>query len=265
MLTASGQDLGRRLGCGMTGSNSKARSAGQVLATPVLPRARAIIIGVLAAAYYISTQLSFALVSPQFGIAAFWPAAGVLAGGLAIVPRSDRLWLLAAVFAIVLIPNYLGGAPIMRALVFATANCLEGAVFVAFYQARKWEAQLRTPRDMGHFLVAGIVACVTAAAIGTVGLRFLANGDQNLTSGLFWVMADFVGIFAVTPVIFLLSMPPSSRRVSLEALIALAGGVGALTAVCLIPFPAPLMQLAPLGFAAPFILWCAIRGSIFAN
>jgi two-component system sensor kinase FixL len=219
----------------------------------------------LAAAYFISTQLSFALVAPQFGLAAFWPAAGVLAGGLAILSPADRRWLLAAVFALVLIPNALGGVPFVRAIVFASANCLEGIVFVAFYQHGRWDPQVRTPRDMGHFLAAGFFACAIAGAVGAVGLRYLANGEQNLMSWLFWVMADFVGIFAVTPVLLFLRRPPADRRISGESGIALAGSIGAVAAAFLIPFPAAWMQLAPLGIAAPFVLWCAIRGSIFAN
>src|SRR4051812_33676769 len=116
---------------------------------------RALMILSLAAAYFLATQLSFALVSPQFGLAAFWPAAGVLAGGLAILPRADRGWLLAAIFAIVLVPSLLNGVPLARALVFAIANCLEGAIFVGVYQVGRWNPQVRTPRDMAHFLAAG--------------------------------------------------------------------------------------------------------------
>jgi two-component system, LuxR family, sensor kinase FixL len=224
-----------------------------------------LMVAALVAAYFISTQLSFRLVSPEFGLAAFWPAAGVLAGGLAILSPSERRWLLGTVFAIVLLPNVFEGAPFARALVFAAANCLEGAIFVAFYHHGRWEPQVRTPRDMAHFLAAGIFACILAAAAGSLGLRYLANGDQNLTSWLFWVLADFVGIFAVTPVLFFLRKPAAARRISREAAIALAGGIGAVAMACFFPFPASWMQIAPLGIAAPFVLWCAIRGSIFAN
>jgi two-component system sensor kinase FixL len=245
----------------MSGLNSEAHAGDG--ASP--PRRRALTIAALAAAYLISNQLSFALVSPQFGLAAFWPAAGVLAGGLAILPRPDRKWLLAAVFALVLVPNALEGVPLIRALVFAFANCLEGFVFVTVYQLGRWEIRVRTPRDMAHFLAAGFCACAIAAALGTGGLRWLASGGQDVTTGLFWLMADFVGIFSVTPVLLFLRTPPAERRISPESGVALAGSIGAVAAACLIPFPAAWMQLAPLGIAAPFVLWCSIRGSIFSN
>jgi two-component system sensor kinase FixL len=232
---------------------------------PKPPHERALMIVALAAAYFIATQLSYALVSPQFGLAAFWPAAGVLAGGLAILPRPDRGWLLAAIFAIVLVPSLLDGVPPARAFVFAIADCLEGAIFVGVYQAGRWTPQVRTPRDMAHFLAAAILACALAAGAGTAGLRFLAHGEQDLADGLFWLMADFVGIFAVTPVLLFLGRPVADRRISLESWMALGGSIGAVAAASFIPFPASWMQFAPLGIAAPFVLWCAIRGSIFAN
>jgi len=229
------------------------------------PRDRALAVGALAAAYFLATQLSFLLVAPQFRLAAFWPSAGVLAGGLAIMPRRDRPWLLAAVGVIVLLPSLSNGVPLVRASVFAAADCLEGLAFVACYELRGWEPQLRGPRDMARFLIAGASACLLAAVVGSAGLRFLAGGAPGLAILPFWAMADFIGIFAVAPVVFLLRMPAAYRRISLEAGAALAGAIGAVATACLIPLSPEWIQVAPLAFAAPFVLWCAIRGSILAN
>ena len=250
----------------MSGSNSRAHAGGRDFAVPMPPRDRALMIGALAAAYFIATQLSYALVSPQFGLAAFWPAAGVLAGGLAILPRADRRWLLGAVFAIVLLPSLFDGVPSVRALVFAIANCLEGAIFVAVYQIGRWDPQVRTPRDMAHFLAAGVLACVLAAGAGTAGLRFLADGGQDLTSWLFWVMADFVGIFAVTPVLVLRAHPSGLSQVFARDRDrpggrSLRGGRG-------LPLPLPGLMDAARAARDRRALRALVRdsrGSIFAN
>ena len=249
----------------MSSSQGKAQTAQWEFATPVAAWARSLVIGGLALAYFAATQLSFALTSPEVGLAAFWPAAGILAGGMMIVARRDRAWLIAAIFAVVLATNLAWGAPLSRAFAFAFTDALAGAIFAAVYEWRKWEGRLRTPADMGHFLAATLTTSLASAAVGIALLRLLAHGEHGLLSFLFWGLADFVGIFAVAPVLFFVRVPPMLRRISREAALAMIGAIGISAAVFLTPLYTNWMQLAPLGMAAPFVLWCAMRGSTFAN
>ena len=217
----------------------------------------------LCTAYVLANVVGLGLIPLSTGIAAFWPAAGVLAGGLAILRPGERKWLLAFAVVTVFATSFSPAAP-ARALVYGVANLLCGLVFLGAF-GLFGPRQLREPKDMLRFVGAAFVASTSGALAGTVGLGLLRGGAVSVSGAPFWFLADFAGIIAVAAPIIIGADRSAWRRPTSEIAIVICAGI-AVTIVAFLPTFGPTWpQITPLAVATPFVLWCTVRGSLFAN
>ena len=217
----------------------------------------------LCSLYVLAIAAGMALIPLATGVAAFWPAAGVLAGGLAILAPRERKWLLAFAFLVVFASSFNAAAP-ERAIIYGAANLICGLVFLVGF-GLLGPRQLREPTDMLRFVASAFIACAAGALLGTLGLSLLRDGSVSALGAPFWFLADFAGVIAVATPIIVGADRAVWRRPTSE--IAIVVGVGsAVTIVAFLPMFGPSWpQVTPLAVATPFVLWCAARGSLFAN
>ena len=230
------------------------------------PARRILLVLALALAHFGAALLAFALVSPWGPAAAFWPAAGVLAGGLGIVRPKDRPWLLVGAFASVMTVATFGGTVLERALVFAAANCAGGIFFVGLYRAFGWPIRLNGPGDAGRFTFIAAISGAATAAVGTMILHLVDPATPfSGFSWLYWMLGDFVGVVAAAPPLLLIGWPAAHRRLGLDAILAMTACLVIAAFLFLMPVGASAPQFVPVASLFPFLLWSSIRGSPLAN
>jgi two-component sensor histidine kinase/integral membrane sensor domain MASE1 len=224
---------------------------------------RAGMIVLLLLIYGVAYQLGFALHLQDAPVAFVRPAAGVLIGGLAIVASRDRPWLLAGAVLLVVLQATAHGQSFADGVMTGLAQLAEGAVVITIYAARQWPLQLESPRQVCRFLAAIVLACGLG---GLVAIPMLAGQGDILSGSLRWFMADMIGIIAIAPPFFVVKLPERHRRISGEAVLAIACGAAISAVVFLTPPSAPsATQHLPVSLIFPFLLWCGARCSPLPN
>lgn len=210
-----------------------------------------------------ATQLGFALHLQDHPIAFVRPGAGVLIGGLAVVASRDRPWLLGGAFLLAVVQSMANGHPPGAAAAAGLAQLAEGAVVMAVYAARRWPMRLGSPREVCRLLAAIVPACVLA---GLVAMALPARHGEDLSVWLRWFLADMTSIIAIAPLFLALKLPERHRRISGEAVPAIACGAAVGALVFLAPPGAPsATQHLPVSLLFPFLLWCGARCSPLPN
>jgi len=183
------------------------------------PRIGAALVAVLALS---AASVAF---SPEGSdVAAFWPAAGVGSGLLALSPVRRWPYLAVGLVAVTAAANMISGREVGVALLFGIANTAENlvvAVALGAHRARPW---LRTRADLGRLVLAGFLGAVTAGLLASATVVALRE------AAFLQVAADVTASHAasellVLPMLLVLWDPRAGQRYSpapLRAVIAAA-------------------------------------------
>jgi signal transduction histidine kinase/CheY-like chemotaxis protein len=213
--------------------------------------------------YFLSAQLSLALLTKPGGVAVFWPAAGVAAGVLIVLGPRARLAVAIGAMAATIVANLLGDRNFGSAILFALCNAGE-ALLIAWLVERYLgpAISLGRLRNVLGLVIAAFIGTAVAAIGGTVGIKlFHSATTPALTIWQHWVASDALGIVAVAPLVIELAAalrqrPP--RRELIEGVLAVA----ALTLMSglAILLPSELVAtVVPIALLFPPLLWLAAR------
>src|SRR5260370_13261952 len=117
-------------------------------------------------AYFLTAQLSLALLAEPDGVAVFWPAAGISAGVLIALGRDGRLPVARGVIVATIIANLIGDRNVWSATAFAFCNTGE-ALLIAWLIERHFGSGFSLGR-LRHVLglLAATVVGTAASGIG---------------------------------------------------------------------------------------------------
>lgn len=152
------------------------------------------------------------------GLTAVWPANAVALAFIVRLCRTRRetLTALAVAVAGMMTANLMVGRPIAATLLFPLANGVE--IAVAAWFMRNIAMPMTSPRDLGQYLLGGVLAgpLVSTLMAGAVmaGL-FGVQGEAIVDMSGAWFMADALGMAIVGP--FLLSFARTDRAGLLRA------------------------------------------------
>lgn len=153
------------------------------------------------------------------GLTAVWPANGVALAFIVRLCRGRRqaLEALGVTVAGMVAANLLVGRALPVTILFPLANALE--IGVAAWFLRSVAMPMAAPRDLGQFLLGGVLAgplASTVMASVVMALVSGAPGEAVVAMGGAWFMADALGMAIVAP--FLLSLDRVGRRGMVRAL-----------------------------------------------
>ena len=179
----------------------------------------------VAVAYGAAAWFSLWLTRGTNGIAAMWPASGILLAGLLRLPggRGAVCVVLAALASFA--ANCGAGAPPAAAAIFTLANMVEA--MLAATLLRRWKLDrpsFTSARDVGRFCQAVLAAAVVSATIATVGdhagVLFMLSSFATVTLGML-IVAPLVLIGMASADPDAVVMPDTASRTSVAALLAL--------------------------------------------
>lgn len=165
------------------------------------------------------------------GIAAIWPAnALVLAFKLRACPtRAHSRIALGVAFVAMMAANLAVGRDLILALAFPLANIVE--IALAAWFMRRVTMPLSGMRDLGQFILGGMIAGPLASTVLASGVMFTTlglRGEPLVGQAIGWLLADTMGMAIVAP--FALSISSMKRNGWLQAISAPA----VIGAVCFI-------------------------------
>ena len=203
------------------------------------------------------------------GLAALWPAAGLVTGLWLITPRSLRPHVLAAMAAGLFVSNMLAGRPLPMNVLFVVANCGEAMLVGALLKF--WVGhpiRLETLPQVGYFIAAVGMTVTVGGSIGSPVLHWLSAAGGLSVSHVWgmWVSARGLGMLTVTPAIVALAQMPKSRfqeawrdgKAAIALMLGILGGAYALISADFIHSDL-LNLLTLLVVVYPFLLWIAAR------
>lgn len=153
--------------------------------------------------YWAAAAVSLELTRGSDGIAAMWPASGVLLGALLWLPvRSTARCIGLTAIASIVANLQAGNAP-ATALIFTAANMSEALVAIHLI-GRTGARRLSfiDPRDVTRFGGASVAAAVVSAAIAWIGSA-LTGGTSDWLFALSWLATVVLGLLIVTPVMLI--------------------------------------------------------------
>ncbi len=159
--------------------------------------------------YLLGAYLAEAFIHAPGQVSLFWPSSGLALGFLI---RYGLRWLIALVFAIVLVHLFISPVPISF-LFFSVMSNVTGGALAAIYVRRKNLPTFISVRSGFVLLRGGIIMASVSALIGTFGLHVADMIDSETLWPAFakWVMGDLLGIISVAPTVFLLTTHPSTN------------------------------------------------------
>ena len=193
-----------------------------------------------AAAYLVTAIGALSLTSGVSGIAAIWPASGVMLAGVLLLERRARRWLYVAVFFASLVANTLIGSSLWIAAGFSVANIAEG------WMGRRMV--LRLCRPAGNVADARNIglACIGAAIAAVFSAIVAAVLTANLNPGFLisWSTTVFFGMVTIAPALLFLSADwGNMQRQNQYALAAIACGLIIISAITFRQDSWPLLWL----------------------
>ncbi|MBV7255622.1 diguanylate cyclase [Pacificimonas sp. WHA3] len=149
----------------------------------------------LCAGYCVVASLSLELTRGSAGIAAMWPASGLVIAALTMTRKSARLHYLAAAGVGSLVINALGGMTATNTIAFTVANVVEPWVAILLIE-RMGSQKIRFDMlpDVGRFFLAAAGASATGAVLSTA----LSQSDAAFMAS--WFVTVVLGIMIVTPI-----------------------------------------------------------------
>lgn len=148
--------------------------------------------------YVVLARCALELLDPVSNIALLWPAAGLAAGGVALLWGRNGVVSVAVVAAAALAANMLSGNTLAKSTLFAFANSIEALVFALLFR-RKCGVTILSMGDVGWFGIWAAMAAATGALIGTAGLW--STGIASADTWLAWCLADLGGIITFAPLL----------------------------------------------------------------
>jgi PAS domain S-box-containing protein len=180
----------------------------------------------LGIAYFLTAQLSLALLTKPDGVAVFWPAAGIAAGVLIRMGPVARTPVALGTIAGTIAANLLGDRNIWSTAVFAACNAGE-PILIAGLISRLFASPFSldsVQRVIGLFLVA-IIGTTVSGIGGSAGfVLFHSSAAAAPSIWWHWFTSDATGVITVAPV--LIEMPvllnnPVPRKEFIQGILAL--------------------------------------------
>jgi PAS domain S-box-containing protein len=212
--------------------------------------------------YALTAKLSLSLLTPD-GVAVFWPAAGIAAGGLIALGRYARWPVVVGAMGATVVANLMGDRNVASSVVFALCNGVE-ALLAALLLERYFERpfNLERLRNVLGFLAAAIIATAMSGVGGALGFTFFHGAIGSFfTTWQNWFASDALGIVTVAPL--LIGIASAARDPPTHAEV--AEGVGALvllTAISIVVITLPRQPwttAVAIGLLFPILLWLAAR------
>jgi diguanylate cyclase (GGDEF)-like protein/PAS domain S-box-containing protein len=215
------------------------------------------------AAYFLVARGGTLLVADPEGLAAVWPASGVLLA--ALLASDTRHWRAIGIFTLVAAAasTMVDGDPTPATAVAAAAAWGEGLIAAAIVtRVAHGRPSLSRLRDVAALIAASVLASAAGALVGAAAL----SSEAGIALGPTWVTwwsADAIGMLAIAPVAIALresaGRRPSPRAIA-EDIVLLA----ALAGVCLFVFGADpgvggLRSALPAALVLPLLVFAATR------
>jgi PAS domain S-box-containing protein len=214
-----------------------------------------LVVGTLLAVYLLGvTAVRYS--PPGSDVSAWWPAAGVAVGAMAVsVTWKQRAWVLAAIAVAAFFANLHGGRAVGISFVFAAVNLANPLVAVAvFTSAWRRRPRLELPEDLWRLFLGAFCGAAVTGVLGGATVALLQDGD-------WWLIARAVfashatAIIIIVPSVFVVPRGIRPRR-TLET----AAQAGVLVACILLIFSRG--QVLPLTILViPVLMWAAVRFS----
>ena len=158
-------------------------------------------------AYFGCAWIALQLTSGEDGIAAIWPASGVLVSGLILMRGKRRKWVWVSVGIASFIANLIGGSGVLAAAGYTIANLLEGALLVwVMERLITGKLSFSRPTVLAVFTLASFIASIFSAIVA--GILTASFASSFLFS---WFTTVLLGILSVTPAIMFIAQNPESR------------------------------------------------------
>jgi len=121
-------------------------------------------------AYFFAAEMSLALVTKPYGVAVFWPAAGISSGTLIALGSRVRLPVTLGVVTSSTVASLLANINLAAATVFALSNAGEPLLVAWLIQRQFGENfRLESLRSVVGFFMAAGVGPAASASVATVG------------------------------------------------------------------------------------------------
>ena len=221
------------------------------------------------AAFYVAAAGALTLTHGIDGLAALWPANGILLAALIIAAPRDTGRHVASAGIASLAANLGAGVGIVPSIGYSLANIVEALIAWRLAQGRDRSLpSFLTPAAVARFFFAAFSAALLSATLAT-----LFNLSKALDTWSSWVTTDLLGMLVVTPVIVtgyagIASRDrPAWRPVEVAALLAGVASVAMisfgqsafpLTFLSLGALLAATLRLGPFGAAASVAILAAI-------
>lgn len=206
------------------------------------------------AAVFALSAASVAFSPEGSDVAAFWPAAGVGSGLLALSPVRRWPLLAAALVVVAAAANMVSGREPGVALLFGIANTSENlvvAVALGAHRARPW---LRTRADLGRLILAGLLGAITAGVLASATVVALREGTfVQVASNV--AASHAASELLVLPMLLVLWDPRSRQPHTSAPLLRVVMAGAALAAFAVVHLEGQELPLAFLPFL--FLVACA--------
>ncbi len=219
-------------------------------------------VAVLAVLYVVAGRIGLELAHIQDNATLVWPPTGLALGALILFGRS--LW--PGVFLGLLLLNATQASvlELVPSLAVAAGNSVEAVIGATLLARVGFDSGFGRPRDVGAFLLIGVVGCTTiSATVGTYTLLLsgaIASADFGPVF-LVWWLGDLGGAIILTPPILLLLRGSPSwsslfRRIEFWLCLTLLLGSGAFTFLAPLPNRLGALVLLP---CFPILVWAGTR------
>jgi serine phosphatase RsbU (regulator of sigma subunit) len=209
------------------------------------------------AAYLALSQYVIWLNDPVHQGAGYWPAAGVTLAALLLIPTADWALVLGAVAAAEIGGDAVHGYPFVASAWWAAGNVIEPLLAASLLRRFARSGRLMPVRDLGWFLVAGVVVAPLAGAlvghIGTTGEYGTARVDVILK----WWAGDGLGVLVFAPLLLSFREPAVPGRSRAES-IALPVIVVAFTVLAFRNWDPQWDVVLPY-IVLPLMMWVSVR------
>lgn len=227
----------------------------------------AILVGVCGL-YYVLGRLALMLLSESEGVAVFWPASGLAAGAIVVLPRGARLPIVLAVALATVLANLEARSSIEATIAFALCNAAECLIFGEVVRlVDKSHPRLESLGSVAAFLLAAVLATAIAALPAALTVQHLGLSDAGLLLiWLRWLESDLLGILALAPVLITWrNLSRSSPRVAVlvESMIATSLTPVATYLAFSLVYASAIPALSPRFVLLPLFIWLAARTPAF--